>query len=234
MTIEYYIAELMTVLGNLVYSQDNKVSPRFIESMFPEWKQQAIFIAYHGHRGDRFVRPRMANKFINAQNFVKTRTAYDINIQEEGADYVNFIIEPAVNISSLYNGFAFAGDKLSSLPFTQLTNPNSYYTHKTAGLIDNNKVYFYISSNNIQAYGNTQIREISFNYIPIDVMNVEVWNTTTNTYALFDPEVDDYPVSPDVWSIMTELALNELTPPNMRPADYTNNGTPPLEKQANG
>ena len=85
----------------------------------------------------------------------------------------------------------------------------------------------------MKVYGNTQVREVSLNYIPVDVMNVSILNPTTNTYALFNPETDNYPVSPDVWDIMKSLAIAELTPANYRPADMTNDSTSPLEKQSN-
>ena len=229
-----YIAQLMTVFGNMVYTDDNKISPRMLEAEFPKWKQQALLIIYNGSGGIKGVLPPIkGNKFINSQNYVKTQYSYDINIQDDGAEYVQFIVEPAVQIDASMNGFVFVGDKLTGKPFIQLKSPNSYAINKEAGLIGVNDVCFNVTGNLLKIYGNTQVREMFMDYIPTDVMNVNILDFTTRTYRLFNPETDEYPISKDVWDIIKALAIAEFAPANYRPADYTNDATQPIEKQTN-
>jgi len=234
MLIQDRISQLMTMFGNMVFTDDNKISPRYLESEFPKWKQDALFKTYWGYAGDKMGLPRIAaNTFINSENYVKTKLDYEQAIQEPNADYVLFRVEPAVNIGNTVNGFSFVGDKLTGTPFTQLESPNDYGVYRDAKLIGKNDVCFYVSGGLMQVFGNTQVKEVYLNYIPTDVMNVKVYNTTSKSYVLFDPETDDYPISEDVWNLMKRIAVAELTPPNMRPADYTNDGKGALEKQAN-
>lgn len=229
-----YISQLMTVFGNMVYTDDNKISPRMLEAEFPKWKQQALLIIYNGSGGIKgVIPPTKSNKFINAKNYVQTKLEFNLNIQEDGAEYVLFDIEPAVQMTSGMNGLSFVGDKLTGKPFSQLTSPNSYGINKDAGLIGVNDVAVYVSGSLLKAYGNTQIKEIYLDYIPLDVTNVKVYNSVTKTYSLFNPETDEYPISEDVWDIMKALAIAEFTPANYRPADYTNDATSTIEKQSN-
>lgn len=234
MKIGDYISQLMTVFGNMVYTDDNKISPRVLEAEFPKWKQQALLIIYNGSGGIKgIIPPSKANKFINALNYVQTKVDFDLNLQDNGAEYVLFQIEPAVQITSDMNGFTFVGDKLTGKPFSQLTSPNSYGIIKDAGLIGPNDVAFFASGNILKTYGNTQLKEVYLDYIPLDVTKVKVLDNTTKTYRLFNEETDEYPISPDVWDIMKSLAIAEFTPANYRPADYTNDATSTIEKQSN-
>lgn len=234
MTIGDYVGQLMTVFGNMVYTDDNKISPRLLEAEFPKWKQQALLIIYNGSGGIRGVLPPIkANRFINSDNYVKTLYEYDINIQDNGAEYVQFLVEPAVQIDGQMNGYVFVGDKLTGKAYTQLKNPNSYSINKEAGLIGVNDVCFNVTGNLLKIYGNTQVREVYMDYIPTDVTNVKILDTSTMTYRLFNPETDTYPISKDVWDIMKSLAIAEFTPANYRPADYTNDASQPIEKANN-
>lgn len=227
-----YIAQLMTVFGNMVFTDDNKISPRMLEAEFPKWKQDALLIIYNGSGGIRGVLPPIrANKFINSENYVKTQVTYNLNIQQDGAEYVLFEIEPAIQIGGSMNGFVFVGDDLTGKAFTQLTNPNSYSINKDAGLIGVNDVCFNVTGGLMKVYGNTQVKQVSLDYIPTDVMNVNVYDTATKSYRLFNPETDEYPISKDVWNIMKSLAIAEFTPANYRPADYTNDATNTIEKR---
>lgn len=229
-----YISQLMTVFGNMVFTDDNKISPRTLEGEFAKWKQDALLIIYNGSGGIKGVLPPIkANRFINADNYVKGKLTYDPNIQDVGASYVCFEIPSAVQIAADMNGYVFVGDMLTGKAFTQLKNPNSYDINKTAGLISINDVCFDVTGNLMKIYGNTQVREVFLDYIPTDVMQVEVYNPLTKTSALFDPEFDDYPISKDVWGIMKALAIAELAPANYRPADYTADSTSTIEKQSN-
>lgn len=225
--IGIYIDELMEDFGSMVYTEDNKISPARLEAEFPKWKQQAIQMVYNGTRTSK------SNKFINGFNFVKTRSVYSIGNQIIGASFVRFKIEPAIQIDNYYNGFTFVGDELTSKPFMQFASPNSYWIDKESNLITVNDVCFFSSGYDLDIYGNIQVRQVFFNYIPYDVMNVEIYDETTKSYRLFNPETDKYPISGDVWAIMKQLAMAELTPPNLRPADMTLDRSTPLEKQAN-
>jgi hypothetical protein len=233
-TIGQRVSQLMTVLGNMVFTDDNKISPQMLEANFPKWKQDALLIIYNGSGGIKGVLPPIkANRFINSANYVKTRLLYDANIQDEGAEYVIFEVKDAVQIERQMNGFVFVGDKLTGKSFSQLLNPNSYSINKQAGLIDVNTVCFNVTGSQLKVFGNTQVREVFLDYIPTDVTEVTVYDTTTKTWRLFDPEFDPYPISEDVWGIMKSLAISEFTPANYRPADYLNDSIPLLEKQAN-
>lgn len=233
-TIGQRVNHLMTMFGNMVYTDDNKISPRALEASFPKWKQAALLIIYNGSGGIKGVLPPIkANRFINSANYVKSKLTYNPKIQDEGAEYVVFEIKDAVQIEGAMNGFTFVGDKLTGKPFVQLKSPNSYFVNKEAGLIDINSVCFNVSGGLMKIFGNTQVREVFLDYIPTDVTEVDVYDTATKTYRLFDPEFDGYPISEDVWDIMKALAIAELNPSNYRPADYTNNSTPIIEKQAN-
>ncbi len=226
--------QLMTVFGNLVYTDDNKISPRMLEANFPKWKQAALLIIYNGSGGIKGVLPPIkANTFINTENYVKSKLTYNANQQDEGAEYVVFTVSPSVQISRQMNGFQFVGDKLTGKPFSQLVSPNSYYINKQAGLIDVNSVCFNVTGNIMKIFGNTQVREVFLDYIPTDVTHVDIYDVNTKIYRPFDPEIDPYPISEDVWDVMKALAISELTPANYRPADYTDNSVPLLEKQAN-
>lgn len=232
MKIRDYTSQILTVFGNMVFTDDNKIAPRTIEANFPKWKQQALLIIYNGSGGIKGVLPpSRGNRFINALNYVESQLDYNANIQDEGASYVNFLVEPSVQITATNNGFVFVGDKLTGTPYTQLKSPNDYGVYKDADLISINDVCFNVAGIAMKIYGNTQVRTVHLTYIPVDVMNVVILNYATNTYALFNPETDDYPISPDVWDIMKALAIAELSPANYRPADYTNDATQPIEKQ---
>lgn len=224
----------MTDLGNLVYTDDNKVSPLMLESRMPKWRQDALLIIYNGSGGIKGVLPPVrSNQFINALNYVQTELVYDLNIQDEGADYVLFTLEPAVQIDGNGNGFRFVGDKLTRKSFSQLIDPNSYSIYKDAKMISINDVLFSVTGKLMKVYGNTNVKKVFMDYLPVDPTKVNIYDVSTKTYRPFNEETDDYPVSPDVWSIMKALAMAELTPPNLRPADYTNDASTPLEKQTN-
>lgn len=233
MLVQERISQLLNFFGNMVFNDDNKISPRLLEEEFPKWKQEALFKTYWGYKGDRFVPPIAANTFVNSSNFVKSKLTYKQSIQEAGADYVLFEVEPSVNLGDSFNGFSFVGDKLTGKPFTQLKSPNDYGVYKEAGLIGINDVCFYVSGGLMQVFGNTQVRSVFLNYIPRDVMNVDVYDAATKAYRLFDPEIDEYPISEDVWAVMKMLAIAELTPANLRPADYTDDNKGTIEKQIN-
>lgn len=222
-----YIDELMTVFGNMVYNDDNKISERMLEQMFPKWKQEAFFIAFNGNKYTA------GNTFIHPSNYVKTEITLDQNIQEDGADFKLFLVEPAVSLNSNLNGFRFVGDRISSTSFYQFTDPNSYNWTKEAGLIGINEVAFIVTGGQMKVYGNTQLKKLFMDYIPVDVMNVEIWDIDTKSTRPFNPETDFYPISEDIWKLMKQIAIAELTPANMRPADMTNDNTNPLEKQSN-
>lgn len=222
-----YIDELMTVFGNMVYNDDNKISERMLEQMFPKWKQEAFFVVFNGNKYTA------ANSFIHSSNYVKTEISYDKDIQEVGAEYVLFLVEPAVGLNSSLNGFRFVGDRITSTSFYQFPDPNSYNWTREAGLISVNEVAFVVTGNQMRVYGNTQLKKLFMDYIPVDVMNVDVWDIETKETRPFNPESDPYPISEDIWRVMKQIAISELTPANLRPADMTNDNTNPLEKQTN-
>lgn len=233
MLLRQYIIQLETIFGNMVFTESNKIAPTTLEKEFPKWKQRAMYISYYGTKQLPYLPAMAGNRFINPQNYVKTKWTYDKSIQPQGANYVLFSVEPAVSLGDDKNGFVFVGDDLSGTPFIQLKSPNDYGVYKTAGLIDQSDVCFNVSGNEMKIWGNTQVKTVYADYIPSDVTNVDVYRTALKTYVRFDPEVDEYPISDDVWFIMKAMAVWELTPPNLRPADYRNDGTPLIEKQTN-
>lgn len=207
-------------LSGLVSTDDSKISNRAIEGEFPKWKQKATLIAWNGTRPIPELPSGIAgNKFLNADNYLKTDLAYDASIQDTDAPYVKFTVEPGINLDSITNGFLFCGDKLTGQTFIPLRTPNDYWVNLQAGNISSDEVYFCVTGKEMQVWPNS-VRSIHLNYLPVDPMNI----------ATFNPETDNYPVGEDVWAILKSIAVYELTPPSLRPADLTKDSAPTTER----
>lgn len=207
-------------LSGLVSTDEDKIANRAIEGEFPKWKQKATLIAWNGTKPIAELPSGVAgNKFLNADNYLPSTLTYDASIQDTGAPYVIFEVEPAINLDSITNGFLFCGDKLTGQTFIPLMTPNDYWVNSQAKNIQPDEVYYCVTGKRMQVWPNT-IREIYLNYLPVDPMNVPTFN----------PETDNYPVGEDVWAIMKALAVYELTPPSLRPADLTKDSAPTSER----
>jgi hypothetical protein len=211
-------------LSGLVSTDDDKISNRAIEGEFPKWKQKATLIAWNGTRPIAELPSGVAgHKILKPDNYLPTDLSFDASIQDADAPYVIFEVEPAINLDSITSGFMFCGDKLTGQSFIQLRDPKDYWTYSLAGNITSEDVYFFASGKRMQVWPNT-IRDIHLNYLPVDPMNV----------SDFNPETDNYPVGEDVWAIMKAIAVYELTPPSLRPADLTKDSAPTSERMIRG
>jgi hypothetical protein len=103
-------------------------------------------------------------------------------------------------------------------------SPGDYYVASQAGNIEPNKVYISITGNKWKVWGNTQLQSIDLDYLAMDPLNI----------ATFDKEVDDYPVGEDVWAVMKALAVAELFPESLKPADTINDSAQSQERGNRG
>lgn len=228
-----YIDITISDTFGLVRTDDSKISERRLKAEFPGIRQEAMFIVWNGCRPTpMFPQGIAGNHFLHASNYQPGNLRYKANIQDAGAKYVLFEMEPPVSLSEITNGIGFCGDKLTGQTFTPLKSPNSYFTMASAGMISIDKVYFETTGKYLKAWGNTDIRQVDLNYLAGDPLNVSTWDGTQ--LVLFDPETEIYPVGPDVWNIMYKLAIARLRPEAATPADMTNDGAQSQERVKRG
>lgn len=207
MKLNNIIDNIIRSVDGLVRTDDSKISERALEAKIPQWKQQALLIVYNGSKTSK------ANVFLGAQNYYPVTYNYDPSIQISGADFTLFDIEPPVQLADDMNGCVFVGDRDTGTNFTQLKYPSTYNVGRDAGLISVDEVYYSITGTRAKIWGNTQVKTLFMDYIPVDVMNI----------STFNPETDEYPASQDVLDLIFKLAFAELAGQNAKPADVLNN-----------
>jgi hypothetical protein len=209
-------------LSGLVSTDDSKIANLAIQAEFPKWRQQALFYVWNGTRATpAFPSGIAGNKFLNAKNYYPATLTYDADIQITGAEFILFSIEPPMNLAPDANGCMFCGDRKTGQTFTPLKTPNSYNVVQGSGSFQPNMVYYNITGNLMKVWGNTQLRTVDLDYLPVDPLNI----------STFDQEIDDYPISEDVWAILKALAVYELTSASLRPADITKDSAPTTERR---
>lgn len=210
-----------------IVSQDSKFVEnwRAIEAKVPIWSQRAYDIIWNGTPRVNGVLDAMGgNKFLSGSNYIPTSLTYNANIQVAGADFIVFQLESEpVRLDPISNGFIFVGDQKSGRGFTQLKYPSTYYTDKDADLISPNEVYYNVTGTLMNVWGNTQLRTVYLDYIAANPLLISTFNQVT----------DEYPASADVLNVVFALSRAELYPESVRAADYRQDATPIIEKQAN-
>lgn len=210
MKLEDITDQIIRAVEGGTRTDDSKFAPKAIEALLPKWKQMAHLIVYNGSKTSK------SNRFIGPENYMQTTLTFDATIQVTGAEYLLFAGEPPIQIDNYSNGCRFVGDKLTGQNFTQLLNPSDYGVYKDAGLISINEVYYWIGGGYYTTYGNLQLRSIDLDFIPADPMNV----------STFNPVTMEYPISKDVFDVVMKLAVAELMPEALKPADLLNNAAP--------
>lgn len=199
-----------------IRTDDDKFSERAIEALFPKWLQKAWDIRYNGNK------ETARNTFIAPANYVPVHISYNPKIQIVGADFAIFVIEQPISLNGLVNGIGFLGDEKTGKPFTQFKSLQTYNTAKDGGFISINDVYFECSGTIVKIWGNTQLKTFFLNYIPANVFNCTIYNYATQQSALFNPVIDEFPISSDILDTFLDIAARELFPEAATPADYKN------------
>lgn len=224
MLFRNYIDIIIADTFGLVRTDDSKVAELRLEAEMPKWRQEGIFIVWNGSKPTAlFPSGIRANNFLHPDNYQSDTLILDPTIQITGSDFLIWECEAAISLSDDANGNQFFGDKLTGQTFFPMKSPGSYYTMKQAGLISIDKVY-YNQTGYMKTWGNLELKSIDRDFLASDPMNV----------TDFDPEIDHYPMGPDVWTIVYKLAISQLKPESLTPSDTVNDAAPSTERVKRG
>lgn len=215
-TLDQIVDQVIRKVSSGINSDDSKFNRRALEAQVPQWRCSAILISYNGSRD------KAANKLLHPDLFQQETLLYNSQIQVAGADYIIFPGAMPLSLNARVNGCVFVGEKLHGIPFIQLKGPNYFNMVNDAGLIEKDKVYYELSAGIFKVWNNKELKKLFKNFIAADPMEV----------AGYDPETMPYPISPDIFDIMLKLAMQDLMPEQMRPADKINDGAETLDRRA--
>jgi len=220
MLLRDYIDIIISDVFGLVRTDDSKVAELRLEAEMPKWRQEALFLIWNGSRPTGLFPTGLAsNHFLHPDNYQAETVTLDPTIQVAGADFLLWDCEPAIALSETANGNQFLGDRLTGQTFYPLKSPGSYWTMKQCELISIDKIY-YNHTELMKTWGNLELKSFDRDFLATDPMNV----------TGFDPEINNYPMGPDVWAIIYKMALAQLKPESLTPADTQNDAAPSIER----
>src|SRR5574343_306375 len=188
----------------------SKYDPVYVESITPSLREKAIKAEYNGTK-------RVDYAWLNPA-FTVTRTPAVVT-----TDFVTFNVPKPLSINKAVDGFIYVGKENESVSFKKLTSREEAAIYTERGFFRNGKDIGYLwQQPNLEVYGNNALLEVQVRAIlsnPLDAPN-------------FDPEVDEYPVTESVLSIMVELFKQEINININKPTDTVLDNADTLSKAA--
>lgn len=181
---------------------DNKYEPEYVEALIPSLRERAIRIEYFG---DRSRKGSLRLDYSLFQKGVFQRDAQ----QNKDADYVTFTIPRAISLGDSKDGFVYVGQKNNSVSFTKLFNREDVSNMKARGMLQGGQIAFVHEGDKGEFYGNNSLTEVEVRGIFFDPTEVPD----------FRVEVDDYPITASLLTLMTELFKIEQNVNIQKPAD---------------
>ena len=194
----------------------SKYDPVYVESIIPSLREKAIKAEYNGTKVTTATK-RVDYAWLNPA-FTVTREPAVVT-----TDFVTFNVPKPLSINKAVDGFIYVGKENESVSFKKLTSREEAAIYTERGFFRNGKDIGYLwQQPNLEVYGNNALLEVQVRAIlsnPLDAPN-------------FDHEVDEYPITESVLSLMVQLFKEEMNINVNKPADTVLDNADTLNKAA--
>lgn len=215
--------ELSAMVQGGEYSPDNPINIQEVEYMLPSLRAAAIMQLYGSVNGSRKFRS------INDANYQTIKTK-KISSDQPSTDYVDYCYSvfssyPVISLTATMDTFSYVHGINHTQKYSRVPNGFEGFQQQISKGVHSYVRKFFAKENNNIYLSDKSVGIIVQRAVWADPSELMTYDLNTSSYvSAYDPDTDPYPVSGDVYALMTELFKQRMNIAIQTPADKKDDG----------